>query len=632
MSADARTDIHGLMAVAVLGIVLNHAFPALVGAAFVGVDGLLVIAGYLLSSAVLSGLQPRQKGFAGLFARFFRHLVPPMLLVLAAVLAAGWFLLPPADYQLLGRQVVAGSSFVSNAVGWNEATPLLGASASQPLQHLGPLSTGVQFGLLWSLALWAMQRWHLSAVRWTTGVLLLSLLLNLQLAQDRTPAAVLHPLSGVCALLVGGLLASVQAKKPDGRSNARAWIGAALLILAPITAASEQPGSGWWIAPLGTALLIAAGPKAWLNRRLLASKPLVALGLVSVPLYLWHWPLLSFARLKIADEAGGELSLVWAALALVLALALAWATHRFIGQPIRSERRNSRVVAAVLGAGWCLVAAAGWTIDRQGGFEQRVPELVRHLMSHGGRSAVIEGWRDKDCMLDYRLPPSHYKAFCIEHMRPLVFLWGDSHAGSLYPGFRALKEAGRQGFGLAERTAAICPPVLGIEPRPLCASLNEANIQAIRDTRPDVVILYAWWHNKRYDLRNLEATVEQIRQAGVPRIILLGAVPYWKKHLPQILLEEWKKGTVQALPPLRLGEEFLDPELRRATAIMRDRARQMGIEFISGMDFFCNARGCLSRLSEDAMQPLSYDYGHLSTGAAAYYIEQLAPLILNGTR
>lgn len=126
--------------------------------------------------------------------------------------------------------------------------------------------------------------------------------------------------------------------------------------------------------------------------------------------------------------------------------------------------------------------------------------------------------------------------------------------------------------------------------------------------------------------------MEQIQQAGVPRIILLGAVPYWRKHLPQILLEEWKKGPVQALPPLRLDDVFLDPEVRRATEIMRERAQRMGIEFISGMDFFCNAQGCLTRLSEDATQPLSYDYGHLSTGAAAFYIERLAPLMFNKTR
>lgn len=628
--AQHRPDIDGLKAVAAVSVVLHQAFPDRFSGGWVGIDLFFVVFGCLISSSIQSGLQNHAFRFGSFCARCIRHLFPALLLLLAAVLVAGWFLLPPADYRQVGQQAVAGSMFVSNLTAWGEAGPFGARSAGKPLLHLWPLAIGVQFCLLWPLASWAMHRWHMKAMRWTAGALLLSFLLHLYMAPGVTTAPLYHPASWLWALLAGALLATMKAKVPDGRSNALAWTGAALLTLALLTFTPEKTSPGWWrlLPTLGTALLIAAGPSAWLNRVVLSSKPLMGIGLISYPLYLWHWPLQSFAHLKAMGEPGWEQPLAWMALAFVLA----WMTHRFVEKPIRTGRTNGKVVTASLCVGMCLVAAAGLAIQRHNGFNQRIPELVRHLMSTGGRSAVIDGWRDKDCMLDYRLPPSHYKPFCIEQNRPLVFLWGDSHAGSLYPGFKALKEAGRYEFGLAERTAAICPSVLGIESRPLCRSLNEANIQAIRDTRPDVVILYSWWHNKRYDLRNLEATVEQIRQAGVPRIILLGAVPYWKKHLPQILLDEWKKGPVQALPPLRLGEAFLDPEVRRATEIMRERAQKMGIEFISGMDFFCNAQGCLTRLSEDATQPLSYDYGHLSTGAAAFYIEQLAPLILNRTR
>ncbi|MDQ7745528.1 acyltransferase family protein [Hydrogenophaga pseudoflava] len=628
MSDTARPDLHGLMAV--VGVVLHHAFPVQFQGGAAGVEALLVIAGYLVGSAVLSGLRTQEFSMAAFWAQGIRRLFPALVLVLAAAVVAGWFLLPPADYRRLGQEVQAVSTFFTNAVWLGEAAPSEAGSASKPFQHLWPLAVGVPFCLLWPLALWAMHRWRLNAMGWTAGVLLLSFLLHLHLAQHPTAVSFQHPASWLWVLLTGALVATVPESKRNERPNALAWCGAALLILALLPLTPEHAVRGWWglLPTLGTALLIAAGPRAWLNRRVLSSGPLGWVGLIAYPLYLWHWPLLWFAQLKSAHDPGGGQAMA----SMALALVLAWTTWRFVERLFRSGLLNGAASTATLGLALGLVATAGWGVQRHEGLEQRVPELVRHLQTTGGRSAVIQGWRDKDCMLDYRLPPSHYKPFCIEQKRPLVFLWGDSHAGSLYPGFKALKESGHHEFGLAERTAAICPPVLGIEPRPLCRSLNEANIQAIRDIRPDVVILYAWWHNKRYDLRNLEATVEQIRQAGVPRIVLLGAVPYWKKHLPQILLEEWKKGPVQAHPPLRLGEEFLDPDVRRATDIMRDRARQMGIGFISGMDYFCDAGGCLTRLSEDATQPLSYDYGHLSTGAAAYYIEQLVPRILSGTR
>lgn len=632
MSAQARTALHradldGLKAVAVGSVVLQQAFPGALSGGFAGIGVLFVVCGYLISSSILSGLQNPSFSVGDFYARRIRRLFPALLLVLAAVLVAGWFLLPPTGYRQLAQQAVAASTFVSNLMVMTGS--FAAGSASQPLQHLWPLAMWAQFCLVWPLALWALHR-HLHAMRWTFGALLLSVLLHLHLAQGQTTTAFHSSMALLLALLAGALLATMQVKVSDGRPNALAWIGATLLTLALTDIAPEATPAGWWalLPTLGTALLIAAGPSAWLNRVVLSQKTFVGIGLISYPLYLWHWPLRSLADLKAMGEPGWEQPLAW----MALAFALAWTTHRFIEKPIRIGRLSNMVVTAALCVGLCLFTAASLAIHRHNGFEQRIPELVRHLMSTGGRSAVVDGWRDKDCMLDYRLPSSHYKPFCIEQKRPLVFIWGDSHAGSLYPGFKALKEAGRYEFGLAERTAAICPPVLGIEPRPLCRSLNDANIQAIRDTRPDVVILYAWWHNKRYDLRNLEATVEQIKQAGVPRIIMLGAVPYWRKHLPQILLEEWDKGPVQARPPLRLDEAFLDPEVRRATEIMRERARKMGIEFISGMDFFCNAQGCPTRLSEDATQPLSYDYGHLSTGAAAFYIEQLAPLMFNRTR
>lgn len=633
MSAEAlvashRPDLDGLKAVAVGSVLLQQAFPDVIGRDYAGFGVFFVVSGYLISSSILSGLQNPGFSFGDFYARGIRRLFPALLLVLAAVLVAGWFLLPPADYRQLGQQAVAASTFVSNFTAI--AGSFAAGSASQPLPHLWPLALWVQFFLLWPLALWALHRWRLHTMRWTAAALLLSFLLHLYLAQDQTMATFRPAAALLLALLAGALLATVQAKVPGGRSNALSWIGAALLTLALMNTAPETTTAGWWalLPTLGTTLLIAAGPSAWLNRVVLSSNPLVGIGLISYPLYLWHWPLQSFAHFKDVGEPGWEQPLAW----MALAFALAWTTHRFIEKPIRNGRMNGTLVTIALCVGMCLVAAASLAIHRHNGFEQRVPDQVRHLMSTGGRSAVVNGWRDKDCMLDYRLPPSHYKPFCIEQKRPLVFIWGDSHAGSLYPGFKALKESGRHEFGLAERTAAICPSVLGIEPRPLCRSLNDTNIQAIRDAKPDVVILYSWWHNKRYDLRNLEATVEQIKQAGVPRIIMLGAVPYWRKHLPQILLEEWKKGPVQARPPLRLDEAFLDPEVHRATEIMRERARKMGIEFISGMDFFCNAQGCLTRLSEGATQPLSYDYGHLSTGAAVFYIERLAPLMFNRTR
>ena len=644
-----RPDIDGLRAIAVVSVVLHHAFPEQIKGGFVGVDIFFVISGYLISSIILTGLQKQRFSFADFYVRRIKRIFPALFLVLATVLVLGWFHLLPVDYKEVGKHIVAGSLFVSNFAFWSEAGYFDAASANKPLLHLWSLAIEEQFYMLWPLILWAIYRWRLNALRWIAVLLLISFAVNLFLVQDHLTAAFYNPAARFWELLVGAMLAAMHVHKvglesmfrrsSEGHegaltphslvhSNVLAWVGAGLLAAVLMAVNPERRFPGWWaVAPtLGAVLLIAAGPQAWFNRHVLASKPFVWIGLISYPLYLWHWPLLSFAHIKAAGLPPWEQQVGW----VVLSVLLAWATYQFVEKPIRFGRLNRKGITAALCLAMTLVAGAGYAAYRKDGFDQRFPELVRNMMSKGGRAVISEGWRDGDCMLDYKLPPSHYKPFCVEQKRPLIFLWGDSHAGSMYPGFKALQDAGRYRFGIGERSGAICPSVLGTETRPLCKSLNDDAIQTIRNSRPDVVILYSWWHNKRYDLRNLEATVDEIKKAGVPRIIMLGAVPYWKKHLPQILLEEWKKGPVQARPPMRLPETFLDPQVKAATVQMRERAEKMGIEFISGMDYFCNDKGCLTRMTEDAVQPLSYDYGHLSTSAMIYYVEQLAPLIFKG--
>jgi peptidoglycan/LPS O-acetylase OafA/YrhL len=645
-SSQYRPDIDGLRAIAVVSVVLHHAFPEHIRGGFIGVDIFFVISGYLISSIILGGLKKQHFGFADFYVRRIKRIFPALFLVLVTVLVMGWYQLLPVDYKQVGKHIFAGSTFISNFAFWGEAGYFDADSANKPLLHLWSLAIEEQFYILWPLTLFALHRWRMNALRWIFALLVVSFLVNLALVRSSPTAAFYNPVSRFWELMVGAMLAAMHVHRvgwssifrnlaPVGdddnvqerrvRNNVWSWLGVALLVLVLLTIHPERRFPGWWalLPTLGTVLLIAAGPRAWFNRHVLASRPFVWIGLISYPLYLWHWPLLSFAHIQAGELPHWKTQMGWIALSVLLA----WLTFQLVEKPIRFGRWNRKVVIGTLCAGMTVMAGSGYATYQRDGFEHRFPQIVRDIMSKGGRAAIVDGWRDGDCTLDFKLPASHYKDFCIEKKRPLIFLWGDSHAGSLYPGFKALQEGGKYNFGLGERAAAICPSVLGIEPRPLCKSLNDANIQAIRDTKPDVVILYSWWHNKRYDLKNLEATVAEIKKAGVPRIIMLGAVPYWKKHLPQILLEEWEKGPPMKRPPMRLKDEFLDPGVRAATATMRARAQKMNIEFISGMAYFCNEQGCLTRMSEEATQPLSYDYGHLSIGAAIYYVEQLAPLI-----
>lgn len=629
-----RPDIDGLRAIAVSAVVIHHALPQFFPGGFIGVDIFFVISGYLISSIILDNLARNRFSFADFYARRVKRIFPALFLVLAFTLAYGWFVLTPNEYKALGKHTLAGSFFVSNFAFWREAGYFDASAVEKPLLHLWSLAIEEQFYMFWPLVLFALHRSRQHKRPWIMVLLMLSLAINLWLVRRDPNAAFYNPLGRFWEMMMGAYLAASRppAGSPNPASTKAQWlstIGILLLVAVMVQLNPERrfPG-GWALAgTLATCLLIAAGPTGWFNRHVLSSKPMVWIGLISYPLYLWHWPLLAYAHIEHGDMPRIRYQIGW----MLLAVLLSWLTYVLVEKPIRfGQWRGRRFTTVALCAAVAFTGLTGFTIYKKEGQPSRFPELLATLTSKGGRAAITEGWRDGDCMLDYELPASNYKPFCVEKKRPLVFLWGDSHAGSLYPGFKALQDSGKYSFGIGERTGAICPPILGIEPRPLCKSLNDDTIRVIREVKPDIVVLYAWWHegkvHGRYtDTSGLEPTVAELKKAGVKRVVLLGAVPYWREDLPQILLKVWKE---KQNIPLRLGEEYLDPHVRAATAEMRRRAAAMGIEFISGMDYFCNRDGCLTRMEPGSIEPLSYDYGHLTLPAVRYYIQQIAPIIL----
>lgn len=630
-----RPDIDGLRAIAVSAVVIHHAFPGFFPGGFIGVDVFFVISGYLISSIILDNLARNRFSFTDFYARRIKRIFPALFLVLAFTLAYGWYILTPNEYKALGKHAVAGSIFLSNFAFWQEAGYFDASATQKPLLHLWSLAIEEQFYIFWPLILFALHRSGQSRRVWILVLLLLSLTVNLWLVRRDPTAAFFNPVGRFWEMMMGAYLAvsrptqDTVARGSDNRAQWLSTLGIVLLALVMFKLHPERRFPGGWalVGTLATGLLIAAGPRGWFNRYVLSSKPLVWIGLISYPLYLWHWPLLVYPFIELGEVPPARDQVGW----VLLAVLLAWLTYQLVERPIRfGQWRTWRYTTAILSAGVALSGLTGFTIYKQEGQPDRFPELLATLTSKGGPPAITEGWRYHDCMLDFKVPPSHFKPFCVEQKRPLVFLWGDSHAASLYPGFKALQDSGKYSFGMGERTAAICPPILGVEPRPLCRSLNDDTIRVIRETRPDIVILYAWWHEGkirgRYkDISGLEATVAELKKAGVKRIILLGAVPYWRENLPQLLLKLWKD---EQRIPLRVGDEYLDPHVRATTAEMRQRSAAMGIEFISGLDYFCNRDGCLTRMEPGSTEPLSYDYGHLSLPAVHYYIQQIAPLIL----
>jgi peptidoglycan/LPS O-acetylase OafA/YrhL len=440
-----RADIDGLRAVAVLAVVAFHAFPDALAGGFVGVDVFFVISGYLISRIIFQGLERGTFSVAGFYARRILRIFPALILVLVACLAFGWFGLLADEYRQLGKHVIAGAGFVSNLALWSESGYFDNSAETKPLRHLWSLGLEEQFYIFWPLLAALAWRSRAGLLLVTTAILGASFVLNLHGVGTDAVAAFYSPLTRFWELSVGSLLAylvlhgHVQAERlRPAWANGRAWAGAGLLIAAVACMDRSRDFPGWWalMPVLGTAFVIAAGERAWLNRAILSHPLAVGFGLISFPLYLWHWPLLSFGRMV----AGHAPSLAYRLAAVAVATGLAWATWRYLELNVRFRRGRLPVIGLV--AGCAGVALAGLGVVAGNGLASRAAiahsgfdDAVRHQLAGPGWA-----YMRNDACLDAH-PSEKAKdaawSFCIQSDRraPTLILLGNSFANELYPGF-----------------------------------------------------------------------------------------------------------------------------------------------------------------------------------------------------
>jgi peptidoglycan/LPS O-acetylase OafA/YrhL len=355
-----RPDIDGLRAIAVLMVVGFHAFPGRIAGGFIGVDVFFVISGFLISTILLGDLRKGRFSLATFYLRRMRRIFPALIVVMLACLAGGWLLLLRDEYQALGNQVASGAAFVANLLFWHESGYFDRAADFKPLLHLWSLGIGEQFYFVWPLMLWAAWRYLPRRLPWLLlGVGTASFAFSLFLTERDATAAFYSPVSRFWELLAGAGLAWLMQPGSPARlqpsrwqlrwRSALVWAGAATLALGLLLVTRNRAFPGAWalLPVVGAAAMIAAGPQNWLARHVLGQRWLVGIGLISFPLYLWHWPLLAYVRIVSQGDPTARLRLV----AVGLAFVLAWLTRRFVERPIRSGNSwAARRPAAVLGS------------------------------------------------------------------------------------------------------------------------------------------------------------------------------------------------------------------------------------------------------------------------------------------
>jgi peptidoglycan/LPS O-acetylase OafA/YrhL len=416
-----RPEIDGLRALAVLPVVLHHAgLPGLPGG-FVGVDVFFVISGYLITRQIVEERAAGTFTLAGFWERRARRILPALFAMMALCTPLAWAWLTPGDFADFARSVAATTLFASNLLFWRGSGYFGESAALQPLLHTWSLAVEEQWYLLFPLAmaaLWRLGRARLAAV--LAAVALGSLALSHWAALER-PAAAFFLLPGRAWELLAGALLALHAREADAsgaaaphrparagtragtRTGAQAAALAALALLAlPMLVYDRHtpfPGLAALVPVAGAVLAIRFATPDTLVGRMLSAPGLVAIGTFSYGTYLWHQPLLAFAR----HRTGGEPDPLLLGALVLASLVLGRASLAWVERPFRDRTRIGRrmlvgtTVTAALGLG-----AAASAVVALDGVPGRYDASARALLHEGGApwrtTMVVHGLGS--CFLD----------------------------------------------------------------------------------------------------------------------------------------------------------------------------------------------------------------------------------------
>jgi len=490
-----RADIDGLRAIAVLSVVAYHAGVPLFTGGFVGVDIFFVISGYLIGGIVEREMRAGVFSFTGFYARRARRLLPALAGVLLFGYGSAALLLAPSETLDYARSALATIFAVSNVLFWKGGGYFSLAAEHDPLLMTWSLGVEEQFYICFPIVLVLLFRLWRQHVYVALGVLsTMSLALSVW-ATHHTPTAAFYLLPARAWELGAGILLVLRLPSRIGPvlADGQGIVGLALILLPIFGYNPHTPFPGLAAVPpvLGAVLLIAV-PQSWVNRMVLASPPMVLLGLISYSWYLWHWPLLTFARVSAVHALGPA---VGPAIAVLSAVAgyLSW---RFIERPFRRERAPATIVVRRAAVVLVLLATPAVAMMMLKGWPQRFDPALYRLESR--RQALV----DDPCLGAYGAREPDQSTSCMppNDGRPAVAVLGDSHAASLAPGLRAA--ADRDGRRLLQLTAVSCPAITGlsrfIPERPShladCAQFSRRAADLVfADPSIETVVLAGYW-------------------------------------------------------------------------------------------------------------------------------------------
>ena len=620
-----RPDIDGLRAVAVLGVIIYHAFPKALPGGFSGVDIFFVISGYLISGILYKGVREGGFSFREFYARRVRRLFPSLITLLLVALVFGKIILLNDEFEQMGKHVAAGTLFIQNMVFWSESGYFDIDATLKPLLHLWSLAVEEQFYIFFPplLLLFWKRKWPMAPLLWI--LLAASFIGNIIMSYQAREGAFFVTTYRAWEFLGGSLLAwwhfgkNHEEEVPYGN-----WISlAGLLVLglgmAFLSQADPYPGWRAILPVTGSLLLIGAGKQSLVNRYFLSHPAIVWIGLISYPLYLFHWPPLAFVHIVKGDHP--DLSyILWA---LGIALALTLTTYYLIEKPIRFSK--SRWVVPILSGAFVFTGVLGVLVWR--GVIPASLDPTDLKMSKVQRAVKDRDWGKGFARMWFK---GHMNLNKIGGNGPQTLFFGDSNTEQYAPRIReVLKDNRGASRGALILACGGIPPLPGVmNPKREQSGELVPKLYETLATYPSIdrVVISALW---TYSF-------------GSPSEYLFNGKPISESPTKEAVLQEFgkmiggltangKKVTVvlsipvgRELEPRRLyRRHFFSPSEDKGLVLTKEKflkeygplldqiasvAMANGASVINPVDYLCKDGICIV---EDENGPIHYDFGHL---------------------
>ncbi|MFD4838680.1 acyltransferase family protein [Achromobacter sp. NPDC058515] len=534
-----RADIDGLRAVAVLAVVVFHLNKSWLPGGFVGVDIFFVISGFLITGILTRKIESGSFSFVDFYLSRARRILPAAYFCIAVTLMIGTIFMVPADATSLAASAGFSTVSAANFYFWKflDTSYFAAPSEAIPLLHLWSLAVEEQFYLFWPLVLLAAFRWVKPSMR--VGIFVTMMAASFYVGQaflHTDPSFSYYMLPARAGELIIGALAYFAINRvgrlPHALSEVLALSGAALVAFSVVFLSESNGFPGYAAVPptLGAALVILGGSaRPTLVSRILGIRPLVAVGLVSFSLYLWHWPVMAFYRYAYgAPTARGYITCV----SLMIAMTLI--SYFLVERKFRVPKTSARLTPSIKFAVTTAVLAS----------------MSLYVFITGGASSLAkpEDYVAKLQALDWDTRPAGEYAFncqmrdfdpavltdprCVlgDNSEPVrTLLWGDSHAAHFVGFFKVIAE--QQGIAIRNASVSSCPPILRNSRsytiaaiRQTCADFNDAMEKNVG--LYDTVILGSHWFgvdtgNARSDI---EATVAEL-SSRVRQVVVALNVP-----------------------------------------------------------------------------------------------------------